>query len=399
MSNNNYQNIIRLRDLDAVNQPIAEATGMPGPAYTSDQLFDFERDHLMANSWAGLTFASDVQSNGSVAPVDFMGLPLIVARTRQGQINVFHNVCSHRGMKLVSEAKPQARGISCPYHTWYYDLDGNLKSTPFIGGVDVNRVEGFSCEDNGLKTVRSHVWMGVVFINLSGDAQSFEDFIAPLEQRWGAFVGDSGLAYLRQPMPGNASQITVKSNWKLAAENFCESYHLPWIHPTLNTYSPLDQHYDIVFDKNMSGQGTYVYNHSEVAGTRLPQYSEWPEDKKRTAEYITLFPNVLLGLQVDHAYAMILQPQAADLTVEKLELYFVGEEAAAEQYDACKDAILKAWVQVFAEDIVAVEGMQATRVSPGFDGGVFSPVMDHPTHHFHKWLAGHYIEGTEALVD
>ncbi|MBT5388570.1 MAG: aromatic ring-hydroxylating dioxygenase subunit alpha, partial [Porticoccaceae bacterium] len=64
MSNNNYQNIIRLRDLDAVNQPIAEATGMPGAAYTSDQLFDFERDHLMANSWAGLTFASDVQSNG-----------------------------------------------------------------------------------------------------------------------------------------------------------------------------------------------------------------------------------------------------------------------------------------------------------------------------------------------
>ena len=399
MSKNTSQNIIRLRDLDAVNQPIAQASGMPGSAYTSDPLFEFERDHLMANSWAGLTFASDVQANGSVAPVDFMGLPLIVTRNRQGQVNVFHNVCSHRGMKLVSEAKLQARGIRCPYHTWYYDLDGKLKSTPFIGGVDINKIENFSCEDNGLKAVRSHVWMGVVFINLSGDAQSFEDFIGPLEQRWTAFVGESGLPQLRQPTPGNASQITVKSNWKLAAENFCESYHLPWIHPALDTYSPLDQHYDIIFDKNMSGQGTYVYKHSEVAGTSLPQYPEWPEDKQRTAEYITLFPNVLLWLQVDHAYAMILQPQAANMTLEKLELYYVGEEASAEQYDACKDAVSKAWVQVFAEDIVAVEGMQAARISPGFSGGVFSPVMDQPTHHFHKWLAEHYIDGTDAAAN
>ncbi len=399
MKKNNSQNIIPMRDLEAVNQPIAEATGMPGAAYTSDHLFEFERDHLMANSWAGLTFASDVQDNGSVAPVDFMGLPLIVARNRQGQINVFHNVCSHRGMKLVSEAKPQARGISCPYHTWYYDLDGNLKSTPFIGGVDVNSVEGFSCEDHNLKKVRSHLWMGVVFINLSGDAQSFEAFIAPLEQRWSAFVGEAGVAHLRQPNAGNASHIEVKSNWKLAAENFCESYHLPWIHPALNTYSPLDQHYDILFDKNMSGQGTYVYNLSEVAGTSLPQYVDWPQEKIRTAEYITLYPNVLLGLQVDHAYAMILQPQGPDLTHERLELYYVSEEASDEQYEACKDAVLKSWVQVFAEDIIAVEGMQSARVSPGFTGGVFSPVMDHPTHHFHKWLAGHYIDATDPVAE
>jgi choline monooxygenase len=96
---------------------------------------------------------------------------------------------------------------------------------------------------------------------------------------------------------------------------------------------------------------------------------------------------VLLGIQADHAFAMIVEPQASDLSMEHLRLYYVGEEAVGDQHAASRNATLESWRVVFAEDIDAVEGMQSGRRSPGYGGGVFSPVMDNPTHHFHQWMA------------
>lgn len=390
----NLQETISLTELDAVGKSITEAKGMPGSAYTSEALFYFERDQVLGKTWAGLGFESELVNNGSLAPADFMGLPLLMARDRQGSIHVFHNVCSHRGMTLVSEPKPQARSIRCPYHSWDYDFNGDLKTTPFIGGVGVNHVKGFSCENNGLKSVRSHIWMGIIFVNLSGDAPDFEHFIAPLAQRWETFVSRPSFDQLHVSTSESSMELTIKANWKLAVENYCEAYHLPWVHPSLNKYSPLSEHYNIVFTDDMSGQGTYVYTLSEVAGTELPQFEDWPKDKIRHAEYISLYPNVLLGLQIDHAFAMILQPQSCETTFEKVQLYYVGEKALDDRYQACRSSVLESWRQVFGEDVFALEGMQKARHSPGFSGGLFSPVMDVPSHHFHQWVAERYSAST-----
>ena len=80
-------------------------------------------------------------------------------------------------------------------------------------------------------------------------------------------------------------------------ENYCESYHLPWVHPGLNSYSRIEDHYNIVAGDWGAGQGTKVFEFSERAGIELQRFSAWPEDKLKIAEYIALFPNVLLGLQ------------------------------------------------------------------------------------------------------
>lgn len=388
------QQTIPLTELDAVGKPITEAMGMPGSAYTDETLFNFERDQVLGKTWAGLAFSSELASNGSLAPVDFMGLPLLITRDREGSMHVFHNVCSHRGMTLVTEPNSQARSIRCPYHSWDYDFNGDLKATPLIGGVGVNQVDGFSCDDNGLKPVRSHIWMGIIFINLSGDAPDFNEFIEPLVQRWEAFVSRSSFNKMHVSPSESSMELTVRANWKLAVENYCEAYHLPWVHPSLNKYSPLSEHYNIVFTEDMSGQGTYVYSLSEVAGTELPQFEGWPGDKTRHAEYVSLYPNVLLGLQVDHAFAMILQPRSCDSTFEKLQLFYVNQEATENRYQACRSLVLASWRQVFGEDVFALEGMQQARHSPGFSGGIFSPVMDVPSHHFHQWVAQRYKQST-----
>jgi choline monooxygenase len=237
--------------------------------------------------------------------------------------------------------------------------------------------------------------MGIIFINLSNEAPKFDEFISPLTKRWETFLGAEGLANIEAPDGQSRLDITIQANWKLAVENYCEAYHLPWVHPSLNKYSPINKHYNIVFTENMSGQGSYAYTLSDVAGTALPQFENWPQDKLKHAEYISLYPNVLLGLQVDHAFAMVLQPVSAGVTIEKLQLLYVGEEALDEPFKDSREAVLESWRQVFSEDIFVVEGMQKARYSPGFTGGVFSAVMDVPSHHFHQWVAERYRERSD----
>jgi len=383
---------IPLVDLASVNSPIEHANGMPNAAYADASLFTYERDRVLGETWSGLIFGSEIPNVGVAKPVDFMGLPLVVMRNREGVLKVFHNICSHRGMILVREETEVKRLVRCPYHSWTYDLDGNLKATPHIGGVGQHEAKGFACEKHGLKEVRSAIWNDIVFINLNGNAPDFNDFIAPLEHRWEEFMGRNGIDMLQVANTDSHMELTVEANWKLAVENYCESYHLPWVHPALNSYSPLDQHYNIIVNDDMSGQGTLTYSLSDVAGTSLPKFSDWPEDKLRQAEYVSLYPNVLLGVQADHFFAIILQPQAHNRTLEKLQLSYVGAEASGDAYEACRAAVLNSWKVVFQEDIFAVEGMQSGRESPGFKGGVFSPVLDGPTHHFHRWVADKYTK-------
>lgn len=127
-----------------------------------------------------------------------------------------------------------------------------------------------------------------------------------------------------------------------------------------------------MFEDRFAGQGSYKYNLSATAGTHLPKFPSWPEDQLRHAEYVAVFPNVLLGIQADHAFAMMIDPIAPEQTIEKLRLYYVGDESLDPKYDACREATLESWKVVFAEDVFAVETMQKGRHSPGFGGGVFS---------------------------
>lgn len=367
-------------DLDAVRQPIERANGLPNAHYTDREVFDEERTALLMGEWAGLAVASDVPEPGDARPLTFLGMPLLLLRDKSGQVRVFQNICRHRGMILVDEPRKIEGAIRCPYHSWCYATDGRLVSTPHVGGPGQNTAEGIDRNLLGLIEVRSHIWMDVVWINVSGDAPDFEDANAELLARWAEF--DKPLYH------GGADshfQLDVNCNWKLAVENYCESYHLPWVHPGLNSYSRLEDHYHIEAPGQFSGQGTLVYRQlKDETGAVFPDFDGLSDKWDTAAEYITAYPNVLLGVHRDHAFAIILVPQAPDRTTEHIHLYYAQPET---------DATLRArntaqWQQVFKEDIFVVEGMQRGRHAPMFDGGRFSPAMDGPTHLFHDWVAG-----------
>lgn len=377
---------VTLERLTQVQRPIGEATGLPNLAYTSEAYFRHERDAVIGSTWAAITFTDSIPERPFAQPIEFMGLPLLVVRDRHGALRVFHNVCSHRGMKLVAEPTEVRGVITCRYHCWSYATNGDLKATPHIGGVEQHHSDGFDNAAHGLKPLRSAVFMGILFVNLSGDAPDFEQHAAALVARAEQFLGKDGWTHLQAGLSDSGLSLLAHCNWKLAVENYCEAYHLPWVHPELNSYSRLEDHYCFLGDA-FAGQGSLSYRGSDIAGAHLPRLTAWPAERMHVAEYPTLYPNVLLGFQADHAFAILLTPEAPDRTREELRIFYVGDGATQDSYRACRAATLAAWRIVFEQDLSAVEQLQLGRASPGYDGGVFSPAMDAVTHHFHAWVA------------
>ncbi|MEM6678399.1 MAG: aromatic ring-hydroxylating dioxygenase subunit alpha [Pseudomonadota bacterium] len=368
--------------LEAVLRPIEAANGLPNACYTEPGLQGLERDRVFFSGWAAIGFAHQVANPGDVMPITFLGQPLLLTRDREGALHVFLNVCRHRGMILVTEAGNLPRAIRCPYHSWCYELDGRLRTTPHVGGPGTNRHECLDRASLGLVELRMAEWLGVVFVNLDGTAPEFDIWAAEAKARWAEF--DRPVHFLGDE---SAFRLDVKTNWKLAVENYCESYHLPWVHPGLNSYSRLEDHYHIEAN-GFSGQGTTVYRPMLTEdGRRFPPIpglsSVWDE----AAEYIALYPNVLLGVHKDHSFAIILEPESLDSTREHIAIFYPDRAVADEAYAPMRQRNAAMWREVFEEDVFVVEGMQAGRHASGFDGGRFSPAMDGPTHAFHRWIA------------
>jgi choline monooxygenase len=366
-------------DLSAVRRPVATANGLPNHHYTDSGAFLAEREALLFGGWTGLGVASDVPEPGDARPIELAGAPLLLLRGHDGVARVFQNVCRHRGMILVDAPRRVTGALRCPYHSWCYATDGRLVSTPHVGGPGRNVDPAVDRSALGLIEVRSFVWRDVVFVDLSGKAPAFETAHADVIARWEAFD-----APMHHGGADSTFTLTVNCNWKLAVENYCESYHLPWVHPGLNSYSRLEDHYHIEAPGRFSGQGTRVYRQLTGAdGARFPDFAGLSSYWDEAAEYIAFYPNVLFGVHRDHAFAIVLRPEGQDRTVEEVHLYY----AAADTDPALRAQNAAQWKLVFEEDIGVVEGMQRGRHAPGFDGGRFSPAMDGPTHCFHDWVA------------
>ena len=177
--------------------------------------------------------------SGDAKPT-FLSIPLLLLRDKDGELKVFENICSHRGVQLVTEAKTIEGAIRCPYHSWCYSAKVKFISTPHVGGTGHNTHPSIAKDKLGLNVVRSHVWRDVVFINIKGDAPEFSEMHADLIARWSEFD--------RPTYHGGADskfEMELTANYKLAIENYCDSYHLPCIHPELSNDTRLEDHYNI----------------------------------------------------------------------------------------------------------------------------------------------------------
>ncbi|MEX2628789.1 MAG: aromatic ring-hydroxylating dioxygenase subunit alpha [Tistlia sp.] len=365
-------------DFSAVRRPLGAARGLPNAVYTDPAYHRLEMAQVLHGGWACLGSAGEVPAPGDLKPIDFGGVPLVLLRDGEGGIRVFHNVCRHRGARLVREAACRRPGLVCPYHAWSYALDGRLLKTPHVGGPGRHEAEGLDRAANGLLPVRSGLWADFVFVDLGGTAPPLEAHLAPLARRWARY----DLAGLERVA---GMTLTVQANWKLATENFLESYHLPIVHPALNGYSPLDEHY---YFEAWPAVGAGVTGYAPPPAARpLPRLAGLDEPAAAVGEYPVVFPNLWLGVQGDHFFGVVVHPEGPTASRETLHLYAAAGAAVDPELAPTIAETLARWRQVFEEDIGPVEAMQAGRASPAFDGGLLTRFHDPASHRFMQAIA------------
>lgn len=357
-------------------------SGLPAAAYTSAQFFQQERETVFKQYWVCVGLASDVPHPGDVCPVEVAGMPMVLVRDRAGQLRAFHNLCSHRGLQLVNQPCNVQGNLRCPYHSWAYKLDGTLKSTPHFGGYYKDSYDGFDRASKGLTPIRCDQWLDLIFVNLSGDAPPLREYLQPVIERWSSY----DLNQLRRE-PREVG-LTCNANWKLAVENFSESYHLSWVHPALNSCSRMEDHFGFEVGDVHVGQGSLLYKCGVIEGRSLPTFPNLAVNHKETvAEYITVFPNLMLGVHPDYFLVFTVNPLSPGKTEERMVFYFVGDAAMTSDNAALRQLPIDLWQDTNDEDINMIERMQIGRKSPGFDGGCFSPELEQTVYRFQQMVA------------
>ncbi len=373
-------NLVRL-----LNDREKPSPGLFDTCYIDDEWYKLEQDALFEKKWTIAAFSHEISDKGTVKPVVLFDRPIVLVRDLEGKLQVFENICKHRGAILVEEPRRlKSNLLTCPYHAWCYDLQGKLRKTPHIGGANCNHDLRFDLENVQLTSIRHYEWMGMIFVNLSGTATDFADHYSDLIKRWEVF-GDKKLYHC-----GEDSTILfeLNCNWKLAVENYCESYHLPMVHPSLNEYSKLEDHYDILSKNLYSGQGTTVYNPNLLSnGLAFADAASLPARWKKRGEYIALYPNVLLGIHRDHFYVIWLEPLGVDKVRERVEIFYFDPSICEDHMGELRRANKELWRSVFSEDIGPVESMQKGRRGMYLNGGTLTPAMEMSTRCFLSWVA------------
>ena len=367
-----------LRVRERIEGPTDAAAGLPTAAYTSEEWQRLERSTLFARQWFALGFVHDVPNPGDARPVmSAAGRPLILARDGGGEIRVLHNYCRHRGMKLLDQPAEGLRNIVCPYHAWSYALDGRLQRVPHRHGI--GRHENDPADLPGLETVRHEIWNGVVFVDLSGVAPALERSIGPLAARWSHYD-------FSQLVPGASLSFEVEGNWKLAIENFIDIYHVPYVHPSLNQYNAMKDHYFIREGDFVVGQGSREFVPTDAGAARLPTFPNLTADQVTTLEAISVFPNMLITVFADNLRIILVEPTGPGSCRERVEVFFVGEEALAPGLADPRQVVVERFPAFNREDMEVVRRLQVSFETSAFEQAHFSAFFDANVHQFQSMV-------------
>jgi choline monooxygenase len=371
----------------ATRLPVDRALTLNPEAYRSPDYYDIERQKVFSEGWVCVGYTTQLAEPGDTLVATVAGQPILVTRDRARKLHAFYNVCRHRGSMLVAEGGHHDV-IRCPYHSWGYALDGRLLGAPYFKGLDIPEpdraayelaeVKGFRKEDYGLLPVRVDTWGCFVFVNLEPNARPLEAWLGDLDRRLGHYpLGDLRL--------WKRKTIEVQANWKLIAENFMEYYHLPWVHPELNTVSSFDNH------ERFQGPGLYT----GMCTTPLARNPGLPIDlgvlpampgltakDAETAYWILIVPNLALFLLPHHVFTLLYRPDGVGRTIEYADMLIHPDVLGSPDGEAKCAAIFAFWDLVNAQDIAAVERVQKGLAASAYTGGRMCFRFEESIHRF-----------------
>jgi len=232
----------------AIAWPSSGLTAVPFRLYTDTHQYAREQELIFKGAtWNYLCLTVEVANPGDYVVSSVGETPVVVARNRNGELHAFVNRCAHRGALLCLKRRGNAdNGITCVYHGWSYDLDGNLTGVAFERGVkrQGGMPKDFKRSEHNLRALRLVEFCGLVFGSFDAHAPAFEDYLGPE-------IAARIRRVLKRPLKvlGRTTQ-GLPNNWKLYVENVKDSYHASILHLFFTTFeiNRLNQKGGIIVD-------------------------------------------------------------------------------------------------------------------------------------------------------
>ena len=352
--------------LAATRKPLIDATHLPSHIYTSQALYEREKETIFMKDWLAVARLEELAAPGDFMTFHIMGEPIVVTRNRSGAISAFYNICAHRGVEVVT-GTGNAKQFKCPYHAWTYDLEGKL-----LGASYMDEVRDFDLDDCRMKSIKIDVWEGWVFVNFDPDAAPLSDFVADFADHFGVF--QQGRFRMTKKLTS-----TLNCNWKLINENFVDVYHLITLHGDTLTDWPTPETYQYDTWKHGGYAAFYENDMSTLEGLRefghAPWLDEWLKDKdvRLAAGAGFLSPNLTTFVRPYSIADIIIWPVAVDQTL--IHQYLTVPE---NYFDAADDVVERAEPihkqldDVLEEDRAMIESLQKVMHTKGFRPGRMS---------------------------
>ena len=352
----------------AVPSNINEAHTISAKFYTDPQLYEQAKNSIFLRSWQFITDEERIRIPGQVYPHNLLegclDEPILLTRDFEDMSHCLSNVCTHRGFLLVNNGG-NMRTLRCRYHGRKFTLDGKFESMP-----EFENAVNFPSEKDNLPRVMQGKFGPFIFASLS-PARSFEDFIKPITDRldflpFNEFKFDSA----------RSRDYLVQANWALYCDNYLEGFHIPYVHPGLNSVLKYEDYNTEIFEEaNLQlGIAEGAEDTFELPANHIDS------DRDVAAYYFWLFPNTMFNFYPWGLSINIVSPLAYNRTKVRFLTYVWKPELLDKGAGSGLDRVER-------EDEDVVELVQKGVKSRLYDTGRFSPRREKGVHHFHRLLS------------
>jgi len=358
-----------VEELEPTRRPLLEASLLPQRAYVDEAVAAWEAEHLFLSGWICLGHASVAAGRGHFLTRRVAGESILLVRTREGELRAHYNVCRHRGSQLVPDcgAGHFASGIRCPYHSWTYTLEGELRTAPFL-----DEASGLARRELSLHPVGVDVWGGFVFVQLTPDEAAARGHT--LAAQLGAVPERLRRYPLGELRVARRITYEIGANWKVILENYNECYHCGPVHPELCRLVPAFKEGgggELDWERGIPHRdGAWTFTASGTT-TRAP-FEGLDADEQVRHKGELIYPNVMLSLSAEHVAAFYVLPQGPDRTTMVNEFLFHPSEMAKPDFDP-SDAV-EFWDLVNRQDWAICESVQRGMTSRVFRSGYYAPM-------------------------
>ena len=328
--------------------------------------FSKEIESIFHNEWMCVARNEELQNKGDFKIIDLLGESIIILRDRDLNLKAFTNLCKHRGCQLLDTKEALSGNIGsnirCPYHSWTYNLQGELIKAPYL---DIN----LNDKKYHLNDIRLETWAGCIFLSLNADTPPLKNHLSGRVEQFSRYP-------LNDLISKSHSSYEVNANWKIILENYNECYHCAGVHPELCNIVPAFRKNggaDLQWEEGVpQKKGTNTFTFSGTTNRKpFPGLNEFEKERHFGQ---AIYPNLLISFSMDHVAIFIIHPLSEVKTI--IDFHILFHPQAINNADFHPDDAFEFWDLTNKQDWKICERVQRGMQSKTFTKGFYGKMED-----------------------